>query len=326
MAMTPQEWLPVLAKRLDDNRPRIQLLKSYMDGNAPLPEAGKNTQESWKRFQRESRTNWGQLILEAVTDRIVKKGILVGGDAQSDVAQLAQRIWRDNRMDLVFQEWLRDGLAYGQSYLTCWTGADGKAIITADSPETMIVAADPLQPWRVRAAMRAWRDVDRVLDYAIVWSEDSYQVFSRPSLETRDQGTVLKTLIQGKWDVDPANPEPVSTGSAPPVVVYNNPDGMGEYEPHIDVINRINNGILERRVIQAMEAFRQRALKAEKESGGLPKKDADGNDINWAELFAPAPGALWNLPPGIDLWESTPTDISPFLDGSKEDILQLSAV
>jgi hypothetical protein len=326
MVMTPEQWLPILAKRLDDNRPRVQLLKSYMNGNAPLPEGGRNVRASWEAFQRDARTNWGQLILEAVTDRIVPRGILVEGDSQNDVALHAKRIWRDNRMDGVFQEWLRDGLAYGQSYLTCWSGDDGRVKIQANSPETMIVATDPLQPWRVLAALRAWRDINRGLDYALAYSEDGYQVFSRPSLETRDQGTVLKTLVQGKWDVDPSTPEPVVTGMAPPVVVYNNPGGVGEYEPHLDVINRINKGVLRRLTIEAMQAFRQRALKADKDSPGLQQKDADGNDIDWAKIFEPAPGALWDLPPGIDIWESQQSDTQWLLQGSKDDIRGLSAV
>lgn len=318
MAETPTEWLPELAQRIDDNRNRVQLLRSYRNGNAPLPEAGRNTRESWKRFQKEARTNWGQLILEAVTDRIVKKGILVNGDAQSEVALRAQRIWRDNRMDLVFQTWLRDGLTFSQSFFTCWVGDDGRAVITSDSPETMAIAADPLQPWRVRAALRCWRDINNEVDYALVMTEGAYQQYRRPS---RD-GESLTQLVNGRWEED-GDPQPSMT---PPVVVYNNPDGAGEYEPHLDVINRINNGILERRVIQAMEAFRQRALKSKSERGALPKKDEQGNDIPWGDIFAPAPGALWDLPPDVDIWESTPTDIRPLLEGSKDDIRQLSAV
>lgn len=319
MAKTPEEWLPELADRIDKNRPRTQLLRSYMDGNAPLPEAGANSRESWKRFQRESRTNWGQLILEAVTDRIVMKDILVNGDSQSDVAKRAQRIWRDNRMDLVFQTWLRDGLTFSRSFFTCWLGDDGRAVITSDSPESMDVAADPLQSWRVRAALRCWRDINNEVDYALVMAEGAYQQFQRPA---RDDSKNLVSLVHGKWD-PMSDPQPSAN---PPVVVYNNPGGVGEYEPHIDVINRINNGILERRVIQAMEAFRQRALRSKSERGALPKKDEQGNDIPWGDIFSPAPGALWDLPPDVDIWESNPTDIRPLLEGSKDDIRQLSAV
>ncbi|WP_244278404.1 hypothetical protein [Gordonia westfalica] len=94
---------------------------------------------------------------------------------------------------------------------------------------------------------------------------------------------------------------------------------MGEFEPHLDTITRINAGILERRVTSAMQAWRQRAL-----TGGLPQKDAEGNDIDWASVFEPAPGALWDIPAGIELWESDATDIRPLLEGVKDDLRELS--
>lgn len=326
MARTPEQWLPLLAKRIDECRPRVQLLKRYIDGDAPLPEGRENVRESWKRFQKDSRTNLGELIVEAVTDRIVPKGIVVAGDSQSDIAKQAQRIWRDNRMDSVFQEWLRDGLALKRSYLTCWKGDDGRAIITSDSLETMYAAADPLQPWRVRAALRCWRDPDMGSDHALVWSEDAYQNFWRPSMVDAPQGNALTTLVQGKWYPDPEKPDPVFTGKKPPVAVYNNPGGKGEYETHLDVINRINKGVLNRLVIEAMLAFRQRALRRKEGGEPLPKVDANGNEIDWAKILEYAPGALWDLPPGVDIWESGTTDITPLLAGSKDDFRHLSAV
>lgn len=321
---TPEQWLPVLAKRLDNDSPRVKLLRSYQDGNAPLPEGRENVRESWKRFQRDARTNWGQLILEAVTDRIVPKGITVGGDSQSEIAVQANRIWRDNRMDSVFQTWLRDGMAFRRSFLTCWTGDDRRAVITADSPESMYAATDPLQPWRVRAALRVWRDPDEGMDFGLVWSENAWQRFFRPSMFTNEDGsTVLTTMVQGKWYPDG---DPIETGQEPPVVVYNNPGGVGEYEPHLDLINRINKSALEILSIVAMLAFRQRALKRVKEGEPLPQTDESGNAIDWAKRLEYAPGALWDLPPGIDVWESQSTDIGPLLAGMKDHVRQLSAV
>lgn len=323
MAQSPAEWLPILAKRMDYDMPRIRLLDRYTNGDAPLPEGGRNVKAAWQRFQRESRTNWGLMIREAVADRVVPNGVTVAGSSDSPIAVQAQRIWRDNRMDSVFKDWLRYGLTFAQSFLTVWTGDSGRAVITADSPETMCVSADPLQPWRVRAALRIWRDLDAEKDYAIVWCDGYRQKFWRPCY-TLNQGTRkrLVRLVSGDWE---AVSEPVETGKKPPVVVYNNPGGFGEFESHIDVINRINRGILNRLVIEAMLAYRQRALKTEKDSPGLPKKDPEGNDIDWAKFFEPAPGALWDLPPGIDIWESSTTDISPLLAASRDDIRQLSS-
>lgn len=319
---TPAEWLPILAKRMDYRMPRVRLLKRYVDGDAPLPEAGKNVRASWQKFQRESRTNWGLMVREAVANRIVPNGITVGGSSTSPEAVRAREIWRNNRMDSVFKDWVRYGLTFSESYMTVWSGdTGGTPVITADSPETMCVSADPLQPWRVRTALRVWRDEDAEKDYAYVWIEGSRQKFSR---DCYTSGTYRRLIrqISGGWDAEGGA---VATSGAPPVVVYNNPDRVGEFETHIDIINRINNGILYRRTIEAMQAFRQRALRSKEGTTGLQQKDAAGNDIDWSVVLEPAPGCLWDLPPGIDIWESEQTDTRPLLDGSKDDIRQLSS-
>lgn len=324
MAVTPVEWLPVLSKRIDDNMPRVRLLARYVDGDAPLPEMSKNTRASWKSFQKEARTNWGLLVRDSVADRIVPNGITVGGSSDSEAAKRAQRIWRDNRMDAVAKQWVQFGLTFGQSFLTCWE-RDGEAVITADSPETMCAAVDPLQPWRVRAAMRWWRDLDAEKDFAIVWSQGLRQKFSRDCYVQNAVSKRLVTRISGGWD--PVDVEPVETDGAPPVVVYQNPGGMGEFEPHLDLINRINRGILQRLSTMAIQAFRQRALqKTGDNAGPLPTHDEHGNVIDWQAIFEPAPGALWDLPPGVNIWESSALDFTPMLNASKEDIRQLSAV
>lgn len=320
---TPEDWLPILTRRLDYDTPRMRLLCRYTEGDAPLPEMSRNMRASWQKFQRESRTNWAELIVESVADRIVPNGIEVAGANDSEEAKAAQQIWRNNRLDIVFKDAVRHMLTYRVGYLTGWVGDDGKAVVTADSPETTYAATDPLQPWRVRAAIKWWRDLDIQQDRAIVWVKGGYQIFWRSCYQTVAPRMKVYTLASGGWNpVD----DFVETGRTPPVVLLQNPGGAGEFEKHLDLINRINRGVLNRLVVAAMQAFRQRALRAAAGTAGLPEKDDLGNDIDWAKVFEPAPGALWDLPPGIDIWESQQTDIRPLLDGSMTDIRQLAAV
>jgi len=308
------------------------MLRSYIDGNAPLPEMSKTTRQSWASFQRRARTNWGELIVDSVVDRLIPNGITVGGDNQSPAAKQAQQVWRDNRMAGVFKEWARYGMAFGQSYLTVWNGAStgngNGVVITADSPETMIVVTDPLQHWKPKAALRVWRNQDECKDYAIVWTQFGWQQFTRPTYTRIELKIIpskwLVNLAEGAWTTEgqPGSGALSATARPIPVVVYNNPGGHGDYETHIDLINRINSEILQRLVIQAMQAFRQRAI-----TGGiLPELDENGNKIDWAERFEPAPGALWNLDLGQEIWESSPADISGMLEACKDDIRALSAM
>ncbi|TDZ92151.1 phage portal protein [Mycobacteroides salmoniphilum] len=322
MAVTPEEWLPILSKRIDDNMSRVRLLDRYVSGDAPLPEQSRNTKASWQAFQKMSRTNWGLLIRDSVADRIVPNGITVGGSSDSEIAKQAQRIWRDNRMDFIARQWIEYGLTFRDSFLTCWQGDEGQALITADSPETMCVAADPLQPWRVRAAIRYWRDIDEQKDFAYIWVHGARQKFSRDCYVPNINSKRLLSRISGKWE--PVG-EAISTDGAPPVVLYANPGGFGEFETHLDDINRVNTGMLQRLTTMAMQAFRQRALRKKDGGAPLPTHDENDNVIDWAAIFEPAPGALWDLPPGVDIWESSTTDIGQMLSATKEDIRLLSA-
>lgn len=319
---TPEDWLPILAQRLDANHPQFRLLKRYVTGDAPLPEMGANVKLSWIKFQRMSRTNWGEVIRDAVVDRIVPNGITIRGKHDSPEAKAAQRIWRDNHMDTVFKDWLRLGLTFRKSFLTVWTGDDGEPVITADGPDTMWCATDPLQPWKVRAALRWWRDHDEETDYAMVWSQNAWQRFRRSIYVDPNASEKYRVWnrCSGKWDAD-GDPRPTGEDE-PPVFVYQNPGGAGEFENHLDLINRINHNVLQILAITAMQAFRQRAITG----GMLPSKDAEGNDIDWSRVFEAAPGALWNLPEGLDIWESTPTDVSGLIMEIKDHIRQLSAV
>ena len=71
MARTPEQWLETLTQRLDTRMPYVTQMRRYRNGDAPLPEMGKNLRASWLAFQRKSRANWGGYAVEARCDRIV---------------------------------------------------------------------------------------------------------------------------------------------------------------------------------------------------------------------------------------------------------------
>ncbi|MDF2578445.1 MAG: hypothetical protein K0S49_24 [Microbacterium sp.] len=314
MATTPEQWLPILAKRLDARMPEILRLRMYStDGNAPMPEMGKNTKESWEAFQKKARTNYGGLGCQSLAGRIVPKGVRVGTSRTSPAVEALKIVWRDNRLDVVFADAIMNMLSVRVGYLVVGTRG-GKPIITSEAPEKVITAPDPAQPWRSRAAMRAWRDPDVDRDYALVWVPGMRQRFSR-SVKT-DTGTIRGT-IAGDWEPD--GEAEVYDGPVP-VYALENENGMAEFEPHIDVIDRINLGKLQRLVVTAYQAFKARALK------NLPDKDEQGNDIDWGKRLDFAPGALIDLPEGIDVWESQAVDITPLLSGEKQDARDFAAV
>ena len=74
-----------------------------------------------------------------------------------------------------------------------------------------------------------------------------------------------------------------------------------------------------------MQAFRQRALKSSEGSAGLPSEDEAGNAIDYQAIFEPSPAALWELPPGVEIWESSQTQITEILSATKDDWRELAA-
>lgn len=314
--VTVDEWLPVLTKRLDDARPRIDLLRSYTNGQAPLPEGGKNIRAAWEAFQRKARTNLGELVVEAVAERIICNALTVAGSAQDN--DEARRIWTENRMQVALGDTVRDMLTVGVGYMV--VGAEGgRPVVTSEKPEFMYAATDPLRPWIARAGVKVWRDVDAGMDFAFVWANGEKQKYMRAMFEPGPQKQLL-TKASGKWERS-GDPEQYTGG--PPIVVFQNHDGTGEFESHLDIIDRVNKDTLDRLVTVAMQAFRQRYLE-----GGLPKVDEDGNAIDYAAIFTPAPGAMWDLPAGVTLRETQESaqSILAMLSAEKDDLRNLAAV
>ena len=331
MARTPEQWLDVLAKRLDARMPYVTLMRRYRTGDAPLPEMGPRLRASWEAFQRKSRANWGGFAVESRADRIVYAGVTVGGSVETDEAKAAARIVRDNRLEVAFAGAVDDCLTTGYGYVIVGTGADGRAVVTCEPPELVIVAQDPIQSWRARAALKLWRDDDDGFDYAEVWSDGTLSRFRRASSLN---GIMLRSS-HGGWEF--VGESGTYTGVLPvfeleaergetSVAGVSWTGGLSMLDGHTDLIDRINHGVLLRIVTMAMQAFRQRALKM-RDGQSLPEKDENGNVIDYAPVFEPAPGALWELPPEIEgIWESQQTNVSDLLLAVKDDLRTFGAL
>ncbi len=305
-------WMELLAERLSAQAGRARKLRRYVDGDAPMPSMGPNLESEWNRFRRTALTNSGGLVVDALAERIVATGATLDGETDADL----RRIWRDNRLDVTITDAIRDALTTGVGYLSISRGEDGRAVILRERPEQVVVIPDPERPWRPLAAMKAWHDTVANIEHARIWADGVQYSYQRPHSE----GQAL--VLGDGWTL---------TGTMPldgriPIVQLQNINGSGEFEAHLHVIDRINWGILQRLVTTAMQAFRQRALTVDRDGEMLQETDEDGNSIDYRKLFKPGPGALWELPPGVSLWESQPTDLTPMLTAIKDDFRQLAAV
>jgi hypothetical protein len=106
-----------------------------------------------------------------------------------------------------------------------------------------------------------------------------------------------------------------------PLVDLPNREEVGEFERHMDTLDRINHMLLQRVVIATMQAFRQRALK-----GNFPEYDpVTKQKIEYDKLFPASPGALWLIPAESEMWESAQTSITDILASVKDDVRDLAA-
>lgn len=315
MALSPDQWLARLTKAMDDRAERLATLRRYMDGDAPLPEGAEGCRDAYKDFQKKARTNFGELVVESVTERLIPAGFTLPGSEGSDDDTLRE-IWKRNRLKIGISDVLRDMVGLSAGYMIVSEQAPRKALISCERPEQVITEQSAARPDQVRAALKVYRDEVDGFDVAFLHPRPGeVHTYYRP---LRNQFGQVPTRIQGEW----TRAGDAETGlDFIPVFPFLNRGGLGEFETHTDVLDRINWNILQRLVITAMQAYRQRATKGE-----LPDVDENGDEIDYAEMFKPGPGALWQLPEGVELWESQQSDISGILAANKDDITHLAAV
>lgn len=326
---SPGWWLNVLATKLADRTSRIRSLRAYMDGNAPLPEGAEGCTEAYKRFQRFARTNFAELVVEAVQERMVPTGFRTGADGDENGDAEARKIWNGNDLDIFAPDVHGSMLGLSDAYVIVGPPEEGGdvPVITPEDPELMITAHDPRRPQKIIAALKLFRDDVLSLDFAYLYLPGQVFVATRRAENTNItddfeyHSNPQITVAGWEWDERLSQSWPTGFEDVIPVARFRNRRGLGEFETHTDIIDRINYIILQRLVIAAMQAYRQRATK-----GDLPEVDEAGETIDYATLFRPGPGALWRLPEGVDLWESSPTDLGPLLIAAKDDIRDLAAV
>jgi hypothetical protein len=339
-------WMNRLYDKLRKQQADCDLLWQRYIGNPPLPIVSENQRDAVKWFVRKSRTNFERLIVQAVLSRLRIRGIRTkkdddeGGDAE------AFKTWTKARG----KSWSRDAhklaLAMRCSYVIVGKHPDtGKLLVTAEDPRMVTAVTDPADPQRVLAALKLIYDPAKQQDVAYLYLLDGDTV--RIRVARRNRGANSTTMWPNgysfnarafDWSTDEYDQDgnliSHTESSEPewlqahdglpalnPVVVFENEDGMAEFEPHVELLDRINQQILQRMTIATVQAFRQRAFK------GLPQTDPKtGERIDYDSIFVADPGAIWNIPASVDIWESGIVDLQPILLAIRDDVKDLAAV
>lgn len=298
-------------------RPRVEWLDTlwaYFEGDPPLPQLDRDRAEDLREFIRMGRANYAALTVSAMLDRITLLGVRTEADGDADGDDTFRRILSTSG------PWLRDALTFsfvmGEGLVMVGEG-DDMPVITAEDPRLCSYVTDPLDPTRVTTALKTYLDDDDVKHAHLFMGELGQE---------RVRVAVQEKAGPWVWDDARSGDLPVRSLGLPLVPLVNS-FGKGEFEPHLDVLDRINNGIADRLWTSKIQAFRQRALEStDPTAQPIPKKDEDGRDIDVNDLFRAAPDAMWDLPPGRKLWESNPVDLTGVLLANRDDVKEYAAV
>lgn len=310
-----------LAKKLLGRQQRLERLASYYQGDPPLPEGIERLRQVARDFFKASRTNFAELVTEAPRERMQPSGIRTGADDGEAGDAAAWAAWVRAGLPVLSADVHQSMLGLGDGYvIVAWDGDRGRAVPTAEDPRQVVTEHDPLEQRRVLAGLKMYRDHVAKQDVAYVYLPGKVLVARRPASDVVKTSTTFD-LRAWDWDEDLSRPLPRGFEDVVPVVRFRNREGVGEFERHIDVLDRINRMMLRRIVIATYQAFRQRAIK-----GDLPETDEAGNVIDYNKALEAGPDALWLLPPDVDIWESNQVNLQDILSAVKDDVLFLAAV
>lgn len=353
-------------RRNEKYRTRVEwaeyLWKWYLgDPELPIHAEGWQSQVT-KDVLRMGRANLAMLAVESKLDRIQLLSFRTSTEEDDDDPDGAEAACRKmiRKYGTAFDDALLYASVMNDGYLWIGTpGADGLPTVTAEDPRQCITIDDPLDETVAVAALKMYRDDVLKMDYAhvvlpardaiygeqvvdeetgeraVISSKAGYRI-AVASRKSTSAGVSTSWTAGGgwEWDTEKSKEYPEQAQGRGTLVHHvKAPNGIGDIEPVIDLLERINNMIVDRLWISKFQAFRQRAMQ-EKDSNNaderpdpMPENDPEtGLPIDWDSILSADPGAVWRLPIGMTIWESTPTDLQGALLAVRDDIKEFAAV
>lgn len=327
---TPGWWLDRLYQKLRDTRDEHQKLMDRYEGKGPIPKLSGSMPKSAEQFYRKTRLNMAELVVGSMLERMRVRAIR-SGDGSRAGDSIAWDLYRKNDLDVSFADALEHGLVMGTSYLITGirTGTPMNRQLTVDDirvtwedPRQMVTIHDAEDQSIIRAAARFYHDAEEQKDVAVLWVAGRVFEASTPRKTTRKK--IYFNASDWDWEEEKSRVLPGQVRV--PVVRLRNRRGVGEFERHLDVLDRIDHMILQRMVIATMQAFRQRAIKGELPATYPSEHPKAGQAIDYDEIFESDPGALWMIPATAEIWESGQVELSGILNAVKDDVRNLAAV
>lgn len=312
----------------DTRRDRLERLWAYYVGRAPLPQVAAEYTDTFRAVMRKARSNYAEMCVAAMLNRMKLTSIATGVDSTGDDDLFAQ-IAEVSNWEAMVQDLFAYLFTMSETYAMVVSPKPGSAtavpMITALDPRTCIGDIDPDNPQILRAALVRSYDSTFGVEKGIVFLP------GRAFHARRQAVGAFGETLSSAWGWDPERGgeageavEGIDAYGGIPVIRIDNAKGMGEFEPHLDLLDRINDTTLQRIVIAWYQAFKQRAI-----IGDLEGDTDDAEPMTLEEfksIFSADPGSLWKVPDGVKFWESGQADLGPIINAKRDDVKEFAAV
>lgn len=339
-----------LLTEIQDRYDYLEDLKAYLE-NAPFESAFEQDKgidhNALETLRNASKMNLAGLIVAATADKLGIDGFRTGAGKDETGDREAMKAFARDEMNIKATYGMQLACSYRSSYLVVDPVSKRQNIIPPNNAAVINdVFGEPVAG--VTLQRDRFRNVDIMTLYLRDYDKESgeakgplrYFVATRdmtedPKLGTRKKPVKPNALKITHYDAEVPLLRNLKKGwewwksgkvdglTRVPITPLVNKDGKSEFEAHIPIIDRIHFMIFQRLLIVSMQALRQRAIETE-DGKPLPRVDPDtGEEIDYNEEYSADPGAVWVLPPGASLWESSSMDISGILDATKSDVKDL---
>lgn len=356
MALTPQEWFDKLQQRfLADTKPKWQdrkerprdpaprnewldTLWSYYTGDPPLPQVSAEYQDVFRDIMRKARCNYSEMCVSAVVARMELQGVSTKLDSDANGDDMANEIMENSGFAAQFKDIEVFKSAMGESFamvVPAPVGSGEKPTVHAIDPRRCVGIEDPFNPVRLKAALVKQWDVEANAEIAHMFLPGGKWTVNQ------DQN--------GQWNKVDNEPTQIITGLGSlggiPVVRFENPLGMGEYEAHIDVLDRLIDITLQSLVLMRYQSFRPTAVMGdEPETDQFDDENTDYDQYqppvsqdavdrasappasDFKDVLKAGPGEVWKLPENWKVWQGAPGDVQGIQNAKKDTAKEFAAV
>jgi hypothetical protein len=321
----PTDWVDFLGSALTYRWQRNRLYDWYYRGEHRLWFGPTQAQVVYRRLLGESRSNWAELIVDAVNERLRVIGFRFqqSGDETADLA-VWDDVWQANNLDARSDEMHIEALVWGTAYAICWPNEVGDVKVTAEHPSECITYAPANDRHQTTMGLKRWCD-DNGYWHATLYTPVFIYKYTASSA-VGVAGTMPPT---GSWyERETAGepwPLPNPYGVVPMIEFPNNPrlltGGRSELSGGvIEMCDRINETVFNRMLAAQFSAFRQKWISGME----IPRDPATGAPV---EPFRAAVDRLWMTEnPDATFGEFSEASLQNYIGAAEADIAHLASI